>query len=55
MEKISFLKKYQPKYYKDFYIKKDLINFLKTLQKMDNLNILFIGGKGFGKTYHSIA
>ena len=50
MNNISFLKKYQPKYYKDFYIKKDFINLLKTLQKMDNLNILFIGGKGFGKT-----
>ena len=50
MDNISFLKKYQPKYYKDFYIKKDFINLLKTLQKMDNLNILFIGGKGFGKT-----
>jgi DNA polymerase III delta prime subunit len=47
---ISFLKKYQPKYYKDFYIKKDYIDILKTLQKMDNLNILFIGRKGIGKT-----
>ena len=50
MENISFLKKYQPKYYKDIYNKKDFIDLLKTLQKMDNLNILFIGGKGFGKT-----
>lgn len=50
MENISFLKKYQPIYYKDFYIKKDYINLLQTLQNMDNLNILFIGGKGVGKT-----
>jgi len=50
MNNISFLKKYQPKYYKDFYIKKDYINLLETLQQMDNLNILFIGRKGVGKT-----
>ena len=50
MNNISFLKIYQPKFYKDFYIEKDYINLLKTLQKMDNLNILFIGRKGVGKT-----
>lgn len=50
MNNISFLKKYQPKYYNNFYIKKDYINLLKTLQQMDNLNILFIGRKGVGKT-----
>jgi len=46
----SFLKKYQPKYYKDFYIKDEYISLLNALQKMDNLNILFIGDKGVGKT-----
>tara|TARA_B110000208_G_C11768918_1_gene429640 strand:+ start:218 stop:1174 length:957 start_codon:yes stop_codon:yes gene_type:complete len=50
MNNISFLKIYQPKFYKDFYIEEDYINLLKTLQKMDNLNILFIGRKGVGKT-----
>ena len=46
----SFLKKYQPKYYKDFYMKEEYSSLLNTLQKMDNLNILFIGGRGVGKT-----
>ena len=39
----SFLKKYNPKYYKDFYIEDEYIKILNTLQKMDNLNILFLG------------
>ena len=46
----SFLKKYQPKLYKDFTIDKEYINLLKTLIKMDNLNVLFIGNTGSGKT-----
>ena len=46
----SFLKKYQPINYKDFYIDEEYISLLNALQKMDNLNILFIGKSGVGKT-----
>ena len=45
-----FLKKYQPKFYKDFTIDKEYIELLNTLKKMDNLNILLIGNSGNGKT-----
>ena len=47
---MSFLRKYQPKYYKDFIIDKDYINLLNTLKNMDNLNILIVGNNGSGKT-----
>ena len=47
---MSFLRKYQPKYYKDFIIDKDYINLLNTLKDMDNLNILIVGNNGSGKT-----
>jgi DNA polymerase III delta prime subunit len=47
---MSFLKKYKPIFYKDFIIDKEYINLLNTLQTMDNLNILFIGEQGVGKT-----
>jgi replication factor C subunit 2/4 len=46
----SFLKKYQPIFYKDFTIDKEYINLLKMLIEMDNLNILLIGDTGCGKT-----
>tara|TARA_Y100000591_G_scaffold323391_1_gene341143 strand:+ start:161 stop:1117 length:957 start_codon:yes stop_codon:yes gene_type:complete len=45
-----YLKKYKPKYFNNFYIDKDIILLLKTLIKIDNLNILFIGDSGVGKT-----
>jgi DNA polymerase III delta prime subunit len=47
---ISYLKKYQPTFYKDFFIDEEYITLLNTLQKMNNLNILFIGDSGVGKT-----
>lgn len=46
----SFLKKYQPKFFKDFIIDKEYINLLKTLIEMDNLNLLLVGNTGSGKT-----
>lgn len=46
----SFLKKYQPKFYKDFIIDKSYIHLLNTLKRMDNLNILIIGNSGCGKS-----
>ncbi len=45
-----YLKKYKPKYFNNFYIDKDIIQLLKTLIEIDNLNILFIGDSGVGKT-----
>lgn len=45
-----FLKKYQPKFYKDFTIDREYIELLNTLKNMDNLNILLIGNSGNGKT-----
>ena len=50
MLKESYLKKYKPKFYKDFFIDKEYVDILNTLQNMDNLNILFIGDHGVGKT-----
>ncbi len=50
MEQILFLNKYQPLYFSDFESDDELIDILYTLIKMDNLNILFIGDVGSGKT-----
>lgn len=47
---MSFLRKYQPIYYKDFIMEKDYITLLNTLKDMDNLNILIVGNHGSGKT-----
>ena len=47
---ISFLKKYKPLKFADFFIEKLLIKLLKTLIKMDSLNILLIGNSGSGKS-----
>ena len=47
---ISFLKKYQPIFFKEFIIEKQYIDLLKTLIKMNNLNILVIGDHGSGKS-----
>lgn len=47
---VPFLKKYQPKKYKDFIIDKEYIELLTTLKNMDNLNVLLVGNPGCGKT-----
>jgi len=42
--------KYQPLYFKNFEIDDEIIDVLSTLVTMNNLNILFIGDIGSGKT-----
>jgi replication factor C subunit 2/4 len=50
MSQPLFLNKYQPLYFKDFETDQEMIEILKTLINMNNLNILFIGDIGSGKT-----
>ena len=45
-----FIPKFQPKFIEEFEINPEIINVLNTLIDMDNLNILFIGNEGSGKT-----
>ena len=45
-----FINKYQPLYFADFEMNEELVEMLKTLIEMENLNILFIGDVGSGKT-----
>ena len=45
-----FIDKFQPIYFKDFEMYDNIIEMLQTLIVMDNLNILFIGDAGSGKT-----
>jgi DNA polymerase III delta prime subunit len=45
-----FINKFQPIYFNDFEIDNEIIDILSTLISMDNLNILFIGDIGSGKT-----
>lgn len=45
-----FINKYQPIYFDDFGENKDIINILKMLIKIDNVNVLFIGNMASGKT-----
>lgn len=45
-----FINKYQPLYFSDFGENNEIINILKTLIKIDELNILFIGDMASGKT-----
>ena len=47
---VSFLKKYQPKKYSDYCNFKDTIEIMKTILNIDNVNILFVGNQGGGKT-----
>jgi len=50
MEQPLFLNKYQSLYFKDFETDDEMIDILQTLINMNNLNILFIGDIGSGKT-----
>ena len=45
-----FVNKFQPIYFNDFEIDNEMITILNTFIKIDNLNILFIGDIGSGKT-----
>ena len=47
---IPFIYKYKPNNFYDFEIKPEIIEILLTLISMNNLNILFIGDSGCGKT-----
>jgi replication factor C subunit 2/4 len=48
--KVPFLKKYQPRYFKDFEKDKQITDILKMLMNMNLLNVLLIGDHGSGKT-----
>ena len=45
-----FIHKYQPLYFKDFGIDNSVVDILKTLSSIENLNILLIGDMASGKT-----
>ena len=47
---LLFINKFQPIYFNDFEIDNDMINILNTFIKINDLNILFIGDIGSGKT-----
>ena len=47
---LPFLKKYQPKFFREFDKDKDIINIINILIDMENLNLLLIGDHGSGKT-----
>ena len=46
----SFLKKYQPTHFSDFIIDENIINVLNILLKQNDINVLFVGNYGCGKT-----
>lgn len=50
MDQVLFLNKYQPLFLNQFEIESDMREILNTLINMNNLNILFIGDIGSGKT-----
>lgn len=50
MENILFINKYQPLYFNDFEIESEIVEILQTLIAMNNLNIMFVGNMGSGKT-----
>jgi DNA polymerase III delta prime subunit len=45
-----FINKYQPLYFEDFELDKEIINVLNSFIKINSLNILLIGNIGSGKT-----
>ena len=45
-----FINKYQPQLFKDFEVDNEILSMLQILIDMNNLNILFIGNIGSGKT-----
>tara|TARA_Y100000996_G_scaffold412425_2_gene398499 strand:- start:14029 stop:14982 length:954 start_codon:yes stop_codon:yes gene_type:complete len=47
---LPFIYKYQPLYLQDFEMDEKLLELIRILIKMDNLNILFIGDSGCGKS-----
>ena len=47
---VLYINKFQPLFFKDFEVDNELVNILNTLIDADNLNILFIGDMGCGKT-----
>lgn len=47
---IPFIYKYKPRFFKDFQIDNNIVDILKTLISMNNLNVLFVGDSGCGKT-----
>ena len=49
MEK-PFLYKYQPKLLDDYELEDNIKSLLKSLLDIDNLNILFVGDSGSGKS-----
>jgi replication factor C subunit 2/4 len=50
MSDFLFINKYQPLHFKDFEVNNEILTMLQTLIDMNNLNILFIGDIGSGKT-----
>ena len=50
VEEKLFIHKYQPLYFNDFGPDNSVVNMLKTLILVDNLNVLIIGGIASGKT-----
>ena len=47
---LSFIQKYIPRQYKDFYFEDKFCDFLHFLTKVDNINTIFIGSPESGKT-----
>tara|TARA_Y100000994_G_scaffold249331_1_gene260414 strand:- start:1569 stop:1892 length:324 start_codon:yes stop_codon:yes gene_type:complete len=47
---LPFIYKYQPMFLEDFEMDDKLMELIKILIQMDNLNILFVGDSGSGKT-----